>query len=160
MFKIQKTRHVHRCNRYPNPGSKYHPPSSVSTQSPRLNLTRTISQHIQSNLLRGFPVIHHLTPSLPRGDICEYNHRDGRVFTGAWLRKHTKSGVNSLPAATQVAVIQLSDADDESRHHGEYDHIAKRGQEAQRNIGTIKLAFQYPIGSQKHIPRGSGDMIG
>ena len=91
----------------------------VSTQSPHSNLTRIIPQPFESNHL-GFVrgPLHDQT----RPNIYEWNRRRRRAstFSGNGLRKCFESGVNPLPAATGITVIQLSHADDEPRHHGGY----------------------------------------
>ena len=121
----------------------------------RSNPTHTISEshQFESNRL----TLHRLigTLGLRRGDVREHDCRHDRVFNG--LRKDTESGVDPQPAATHVPVIQLSHADDESRHYGAYGDIRQKVQDEQHGIVRRKAAFeQRQIDTVKHMPSDSG----
>lgn len=116
----------------------------------RSNPTRIVAQRFDSHPLRFVrPPFHNLT--LPQGDIREYNCRRGCVLpTGSGLRQHTESCVNPLPAAMEIAVIQLSHADDEPRNNEAHGYVRKQGQE---DIRSGVWGYRSNYGD--HVPSSS-----
>jgi hypothetical protein len=85
---------------------------STHWHGPRSNLTRiSMYQHFYSDHLQFVP-----------GSL-----RDQTLATSH--SRESESGVNPLPTAMGVAVIQFSYVDDEPRHHRAYGYIANRVQD-------------------------------
>ena len=71
--------------------------------------------HLSSRLGVIHFTLRHLTLLPPRYELYR---RQCFIPAGNGLRRHTESSVHPLPTTTEVAVIQLSHADDEPRHDG------------------------------------------
>ena len=108
---------------------------STKKKKTRSNPTHAVSEshQFESNRL----ALHRLagTLTLPRDDsVREHDRGEGRILTSNGVRRGPQSGVDPPPAVTNVAVMQLSHADDEPRHYGAYGDIRQKVQDEQHGI--------------------------